>query len=104
GGAPGAFEAWRVTWEQDGGNTNLREPGGARHPQCSTTAVTLISPRSAMRRAFAAASDKSRTRFLLNGPRSVTVTTTVRWVRASVTRRRVPNGRVRWAQVNLLGS
>src|SRR5215470_19640437 len=70
----------------------------------STTAVTFITPRSIICKALAAASERSRTRPLVNGPRSLTMTTTLRWERGSVTRNRVPNGRLRCAAVNLFGS
>ena len=64
------------------------------------TAVTLSRPRPIMPNSCAAANERSSTRPLMNGPRSLTTTTTLRRDLASVTRRRVPNGMVRWAAVN----
>src|SRR4249920_3843233 len=70
----------------------------------STTAVTFSNPRPVIFSAFAAASDRSSTRPFVNGPRSFTTTTTLRFDLGSVTRRRVPNGRLRCAAVNFAGS
>src|SRR6202012_4206161 len=62
-----------------------------------TSATTRPTPGPGMPTARAAAVDRSRTRPRTNGPRSFTVTTTLRspWV----TRSLVPKGSERWAQV-----
>src|SRR5258707_15728970 len=62
-----------------------------------TSAVTRPTPAPVRPTARAAPVDRSSTRPRMNGPRSLTVTTTLRppWV----TRSLVPNGRVRWAAV-----
>src|SRR5262245_36311866 len=70
----------------------------------STTAVTFINPRSIICKALAAARERSSTRPLVKGPRSLTTTMTVRWECGSVTCKRVPNGRLRCAAVYLCGS
>src|SRR5450631_1526449 len=62
-----------------------------------TSATTRPTPAPVRPITRAAPVDRSRTRPRMNGPRSLTVTTTLRppWVTLSL----VPNGRLRWAQV-----
>src|SRR5665213_1841963 len=93
-------QGWDASFEQYSPKLTEHDP----KYRYSTAAVTLISPRSIMCSAWAAANERSRTRPLLNGPRSLTVTYTLRWLFGSVTRRRVPKGSVRWAAVNFFPS
>ena len=73
-----------------------------RGPYEMTSAVILPTPASIRPTARAAAVERSRIRPFMNGPRSLTVTTTLRppWV----TRSLVPKGSVRLAQVSLFSS
>src|SRR5215468_4946411 len=66
-----------------------------RAHQDTTSAVTWPKPLRPIARA--APVDRSSTRPLMNGPRSLTVTTTLRL--PCVTRSLVPKGSERWAQV-----
>src|SRR5262245_20675937 len=62
---------------EDESLNSCSQSGATTNPYC-TAAVTFIRPRPVMPRALAAASDRSITRPLVNGPRSFTVTTTLR--------------------------
>jgi len=64
----------------------------------TTSSVTDVSPENC--KTLAAAGDTSMMRPLLNGPRSLMRTTTVRPLRRLVTRTIVPNGKVRCAAVS----
>jgi len=66
----------------------------------TTSAVTRPTPAPVRPITRAAPVDRSITRPRMNGPRSLTVTTTLRapWVTLSL----VPNGSERWAQVMAL--
>ena len=77
--------------------TDAHEKGVQRPRSHRTSAVTRPTPAPVRPTSRAAAVERSRTRPCTNGPRSLTVTTTLRppWV----TRSLVPNGRLRWAQV-----
>jgi primosomal protein N' (replication factor Y) (superfamily II helicase) len=78
---------------------NMKDGRGAQTPERGymTSATTRPTPAPVIPISRAAAVDRSSTRPWTNGPRSLTVTTTLRlpWV----TRSLVPNGSERWAQV-----